>query len=368
MLGKAFLPYLEGMNSTQLHLVTIYANRILQVRTEITAFSDRYEDFKKLNTKILGVSVDSVVGLCEEQHAEDDQLVQDHVQMTDSATPTPPLQQLNILKHKNNQPVGPKDEAVSELSSFLGTLARKATLCPLDIFDRRHMDTKQELWDYTKAKYDIPDAAKHWILERIRESWRKNKSDLKRDHYDPWENDEIQLKKRPKSVPECQFKELLVYWKSEKFQAQIKEIETQLGSNEQSVDAFSAVMRAEHLGHVRLLGGGVKKTSLKRLNDRSGPTLNATNDVVPQMQERMRKIEDQIEEQKRTIRQEVVADVITQLQYAGIIDPKILAALSIPSPMGSTSTLAATERNNQNRKGDHDVEDGGNEIDELDLT
>ncbi|KAM3395279.1 hypothetical protein P3S68_004284 [Capsicum galapagoense] len=265
MLGKAFLPYLEGLNSTQLHLVTIYANRILQ------------------------------------------------------------------------------------------------------------------------SKYDIPDAAKHWILERIRESWRKNKSDLKRDHYNPWENDEIQLKKRPESVPECQFKELLVYWKSEKFQkmsetdkenwkklmnphtiekksfstnwyAQIKEIETQLGSNEQSVDAFSAVMRAEHLGHVRLLGGGVKKTSLKRLNDRFGPTLNATNDVVPQMQERMRKIEDQIEEQKRTIRQEVVAD------------PKILAALSIPSPMGSTSTLAATERNNQNRKGDHDVEDSGNEIDELDLT
>ncbi len=28
--------------------------------TEITAFSDRYEDFKKLNTEVLGVSVDSV--------------------------------------------------------------------------------------------------------------------------------------------------------------------------------------------------------------------------------------------------------------------------------------------------------------------
>ncbi|KAM3287341.1 hypothetical protein P3S67_020771 [Capsicum chacoense] len=68
------------------------------------------------------------------------------------------------------------------------------------------------------------------------------------------------------------------------------------------------------------------------------------------MQERMRKMKDQIEEQKRTIRQEVVADVIAQLQNAGIIDPKILAALSIPSPMGSTSTLAATERNSQNCK------------------
>lgn len=28
---------------------------------EITAFSDRYEEFEKLNTEILGVSIDSVV-------------------------------------------------------------------------------------------------------------------------------------------------------------------------------------------------------------------------------------------------------------------------------------------------------------------
>ncbi|KAL0383691.1 UNVERIFIED_CONTAM: CLIP-associated protein [Sesamum calycinum] len=33
MLGKPFLPYLEGLNSTQLRLVTIYANRISQART-----------------------------------------------------------------------------------------------------------------------------------------------------------------------------------------------------------------------------------------------------------------------------------------------------------------------------------------------
>ncbi|MFS7888508.1 putative armadillo-like helical, CLASP domain, TOG domain-containing protein [Helianthus anomalus] len=33
MLGKGFLPYLEGLNSTQLRLVTIYANRISQART-----------------------------------------------------------------------------------------------------------------------------------------------------------------------------------------------------------------------------------------------------------------------------------------------------------------------------------------------
>ncbi|KAM7265218.1 hypothetical protein ACFE04_002901 [Oxalis oulophora] len=36
MLGKTFLPYLEGLNSTQLRLVTIYANRISQARTGTT--------------------------------------------------------------------------------------------------------------------------------------------------------------------------------------------------------------------------------------------------------------------------------------------------------------------------------------------
>lgn len=33
MLGKAFLPYLQGLSSTQLRLVTIYANRISQARS-----------------------------------------------------------------------------------------------------------------------------------------------------------------------------------------------------------------------------------------------------------------------------------------------------------------------------------------------
>ncbi|KAM3358784.1 putative protein isoform X1 [Capsicum galapagoense] len=134
----------------------------------------------------------------EEQNAVDDQLARDQVKATDSATPTTVehseaqegpstiKRRGKIQMHKvhgrnekqlitlnqNNQPVGPTDEAVSELSSFLGILARKATLCPFDIFDWRQMDTKQNLWDYTKAKYEIPDVAKPWVLERIRESWR----------------------------------------------------------------------------------------------------------------------------------------------------------------------------------------------------
>ncbi|KAK6792095.1 hypothetical protein RDI58_011176 [Solanum bulbocastanum] len=44
-----------------------------------------------------------------------------------------------ITLHRLNQPVGPTDEVVTELSSFLGILARTVTLCPFDIFDWRNM-------------------------------------------------------------------------------------------------------------------------------------------------------------------------------------------------------------------------------------
>ena len=56
-----------------------------------------------------------------------------------------------IILNCQNQPVGPIDDVVIELSSFLGTLARNATLCPFDILDWRSMDSKNDLWDYTKV-------------------------------------------------------------------------------------------------------------------------------------------------------------------------------------------------------------------------
>lgn len=56
-----------------------------------------------------------------------------------------------IVVNENNQPVGPSKDVMTELGSFLDTLARNATLCPLDIFDWRKMDIKYDLWAYTKV-------------------------------------------------------------------------------------------------------------------------------------------------------------------------------------------------------------------------
>ncbi|KAF3634538.1 putative V-type proton ATPase subunit E-like [Capsicum annuum] len=111
-------------------------------------------------------------------------------------------------------------------------------------------------------------------------------------------------------------------------------------------------MGSEHSGCVRLHGIGVTTTPFKRINGTSKQTLNATNDVMQKMQERMQKMKDKIEEQNRTIRHEVIIDVISQLQNVGLIDPNILVVLYIPSPIESISTLAAIGRKSQNSQGE----------------
>lgn len=55
-------------------------------------------------------------------------------------------------------------------------------------------------------------------MEAIHTAWRRYKSQLKKDHYDTYVNDEIRIKKRPAYVPESQFKGLLKYWNSEAVQ------------------------------------------------------------------------------------------------------------------------------------------------------
>ncbi|KAH0642000.1 hypothetical protein KY290_033605 [Solanum tuberosum] len=108
-----------------------------------------------------------------------------------------------ILLNRLNQPVGPTEVVVTELSSFLGSLTRNATLCPFDIFDWGSMYTKKDLWEYTKEKYIIPEAAKDWALVTILEAWRRHRCDLKINYYDPYDNDEIRMAKKLGHIPEC---------------------------------------------------------------------------------------------------------------------------------------------------------------------
>uniref|UniRef100_A0A3Q7HMD4 Uncharacterized protein n=1 Tax=Solanum lycopersicum TaxID=4081 RepID=A0A3Q7HMD4_SOLLC len=180
--------------------------------------------------------------------------------------------------------VGPSNDVVIELSSFLGTLARNETLCPLNIEKWKLMDTIDDMWDYTKKKYDILEISVRWTLKTGQESWRRSKFDLKEHHFDAYANDQIRMENKPADVPTSQFKELLKYWNLEKFQkmsktnsenrkklknphtvgkksfalvlndlAEMKNIEMQQKEDgNETIDAFSFVMGSEHPGRLRL--------------------------------------------------------------------------------------------------------------------
>ncbi|XP_019246387.1 PREDICTED: uncharacterized protein LOC109226035 [Nicotiana attenuata] len=122
-----------------------------------------------------------------------------------------------IVVNENNQPIGPTDDVVAELGSFLGTLARNAAFCPLNVFNWRKLQTKEDMWKYIKGKYGIPDASKKWVFESIQNAWRKYKNQLFSDHYKPYENDELRMEKRSVDVPESQFRDLLNYWNSDAY-------------------------------------------------------------------------------------------------------------------------------------------------------
>ncbi|XP_027775081.1 uncharacterized protein LOC114078420 [Solanum pennellii] len=54
-----------------------------------------------------------------------------------------------VVLNRYNQPIVPTNAVVTELGSFLGTLARNVMLCPLNIHNWKNMDTKDDLWEYT---------------------------------------------------------------------------------------------------------------------------------------------------------------------------------------------------------------------------
>ncbi|XP_070049504.1 uncharacterized protein [Nicotiana tomentosiformis] len=94
------------------------------------------------------------------------------------------------------------------------------------------MDTKEDIWEYTKDKYDIPEAGKKWTLETVQDAWRKHKSILKKDDFDAYGNDETRMLHIPEDVPSSQFKELLKCWNCENLQEKDKETSDPLSSKE----------------------------------------------------------------------------------------------------------------------------------------
>ncbi|WOG87627.1 hypothetical protein DCAR_0206857 [Daucus carota subsp. sativus] len=116
------------------------------------------------------------------------------------------------------QPIAENDKVLSELSSFLGTLAKRCV--PLTYVTWRHVpkNLRQTMWNYVKARYVIPDELESWVIETIHSSWKTYKSRTKAGHFTAYENDEMRLENRPDDIPLETFKMLLDYWNDESIQ------------------------------------------------------------------------------------------------------------------------------------------------------
>lgn len=56
-----------------------------------------------------------------------------------------------IFLNELNQPIGPDEATLNEFSYFLGTVARKEILAPLNYADWRKVSTKEKIWEFVNV-------------------------------------------------------------------------------------------------------------------------------------------------------------------------------------------------------------------------
>ncbi|OMO62810.1 Transposon, En/Spm-like protein [Corchorus capsularis] len=121
-----------------------------------------------------------------------------------------------IQLNTRNQPIGPTHEAVNNLSTYLGTLARNAVMAPLVYHDWRKVprSKKIDMLDLVYGRFEIDECASNWILSTIGTDWRNYKCRLKRNYYCKYKTDAERLKHCPAGVPFKDWKELVLFWSS----------------------------------------------------------------------------------------------------------------------------------------------------------
>ncbi|KAM0049204.1 putative transposase, Ptta/En/Spm, plant [Helianthus debilis subsp. tardiflorus] len=124
-----------------------------------------------------------------------------------------------IICNDFGQPIGPirkgKDVA-REFSRFLGTIARNHSYAPLIYSSWQKVPHKEKIWEYVLEKYNVPDAAKKWVLKSIGELYKVHKCRLKKKkHFYQFKDNKTRWKNRPKDIPKADFSRLLRLWSNE---------------------------------------------------------------------------------------------------------------------------------------------------------
>ncbi|KAL0012240.1 hypothetical protein SO802_007348 [Lithocarpus litseifolius] len=135
--------------------------------------------------------------------------------------PIPQLERL-LCPINAGQPVG---ENAGPWAKWLGTVARKPDMCPINYRSWHKMPRqyKNRCWEATQAQWVIPTDRipladqRKWVLSRIGKLWRSHKSELKKKHYKLDTTKEELLQLSLPEVDDAQFHALVEYWFTDDF-------------------------------------------------------------------------------------------------------------------------------------------------------
>ncbi|XP_058754415.1 uncharacterized protein LOC131627592 [Vicia villosa] len=125
-----------------------------------------------------------------------------------------------VVLDDDGVPIEPNDRTVTNLSWFLGIVARNSDLCPLVYtnFKALKKANKDRIWEFVIDKFSIPNNGTRAVFSRINDAWRRYKKDLKKSCFLKYTTMSERLKHRPQTVPEVHFKQLISYWKNNNIQ------------------------------------------------------------------------------------------------------------------------------------------------------
>ncbi|XP_020969498.1 uncharacterized protein LOC110267988 isoform X1 [Arachis ipaensis] len=148
-----------------------------------------------------------------------------------------------------------------------------------------------------QTKFILPDSGEKWVIQAIRDAWKRFKGKIKQKHFVPFDTIEDMVKNRPTQVPESQFIKLIYYWShptiqratketneepkrfemflatrtsrkrkevDQETQDAIDEFQNRQAAGETDEEAFESLFGKEQPGRVRCYGRSVTLSDLKK--------------------------------------------------------------------------------------------------------
>ncbi|XP_019260439.1 PREDICTED: uncharacterized protein LOC109238428 [Nicotiana attenuata] len=296
------------------------------------------------------------------------------------------------------QAMGPTDKRVSDLTNFIGTIARNPRFITL-VHTSWHAvshDIKRRMWEYVNVGtinflnvyffvYFLLSEDKYTLFcivqvhnssrrrevgnDRSSDAWRRHKRNIKMKYFNKNATDEDMLQNRPNEIPEVQFRQLIEYWKdsdvqratkenneepskSEMFiatrtkkgkevhtdtQVAISELQNRQSFGETTDDALRAVFGKEQPGRVRCYGRSVTTSSLKK-----------DEEITKLKQKHANEMTSLKEEMKEMLREEMrsfLSQVVQNNHELNFHDMQGCAGSNIPSPVDASSARAIRGQN-----------------------